>query len=259
MDATGTRQMGTTGSHKFRQQRKMHHKPALQQLQDDFERSMWTEHQHGDKLDDLQCTPCMESAKSVFNDLSKKDPDRANCVEAAAVGNVWTALRANPKEPHKQKCRRCRAAIETLTHRYWTCPDNKNAEGDAVKITSSLSKEAEENPGDPMWTRGITRGELFQGRPDWIRPDNCRIHITKRLLELVEKLGYVGTDGAGGKLAKSPKYRHVGAGAGVCTMNESGEMDIEAIWSNVPGKQTVPRAECWGGMHMANGLEQQTC
>ena len=65
--------------------------------------------------------------------------------------------------------------------------------------------------------------------------------MTAGLIALVEELGYIGTGGAGGKLSKSPKHRHVGAGAGVCLINEDGKLTIEAIWGNVPGKQTVPR------------------
>lgn len=219
---------------------------ALHQLQEDFEKRMWTDYAHGDKLERLQCTPCMESAKAVFRELSKTDPERADCVEAAAIGNVWTALRANPKEEHKQKCRRCKMDIETLTHRYWTCPDNCNAKGDALRIANGLTGEAVNNPDDPMWTRGITKGESSQGKPDWIRPQNCVNHITKGLIALVEQLGYIGTDGAGEKLNETPKFRHVGAGAGLCILNDNGEIETEAIWANVPGKQTVPRAECWG-------------
>ena len=69
-----------------------------------------------------------------------------------------------------------------------------------------------------MWTRGITTGDRYQPNPKWVRPQNLKTRITAGLITLVEQLGYIGTDGAGGKLSKSPKHRHVGAGPGVCVI-----------------------------------------
>ena len=98
-------------------------------------------------------------------------------------------------------------------------------------------EEAIKNPEDPMWCRGIATGDKLNPPPCWIRLDQCIALMTPGFIKLVEKLGYVGTDGAGGKLSKAPKYRHVGAGAGVMIIGPDGVLIIEAIWSMVPGKQ----------------------
>lgn len=38
---------------------------VMRQLEKDFENGMWITQTHSEKLDQLQCTPCMEAAKSV--------------------------------------------------------------------------------------------------------------------------------------------------------------------------------------------------
>ena len=176
----------------------------------------------------------------------RTDREKANCLEACVLGSIWTAERAAPKEPAKQTCRRYKKAIETKIHRYYQCEDNRSIEDDSVKFSRKYEEEAIKNPEDPMWCRGITTGDKLNPPPCWIRLDQCIALMTPGFIKLVEKRGYVDTDGAGGKLSKAHKYRHVGAGAGVMIICPNGDIVIEAIWSMVPGKQTVPRSEGWG-------------
>ena len=69
--------------------------------------------------------------------------------------------------------------------------------------------------------------------------------VTAGYIEAVTKYKQTASDGSGGSLNKYPKFRHAGAGVGLCFF-ENGTLRIDVIIAKVLGNQTTPRAEGWG-------------
>ena len=126
---------------------------AMHTFRSDVDDGVWANRKHGGELDNLTCTPCFQAAHTVHRSYRNNDSGKADCLAAVAQGNVWAAARANPQNLAKQGCSRCNAPLEDETCRFYTCPDNRNADGPSVIYTNYLIRKAEGNPDDPMWTR----------------------------------------------------------------------------------------------------------
>ena len=78
---------------------------------------------------------------------------------------------------------------------------------------------------------------------------SCTIIEDKKgdLVRILKKTGKVGVDGSGGKNYVHPSIRCVGAGFGVADLDPIAGAVISRAQCHpaVPGKQTVPRAECY--------------
>ena len=100
---------------------------------------MWTKVTPGEATGGLEHgTPCLEQAKKCHAHLVRcGKQQQANCLESVVGHTVWNAGRAT-SVPENAKCRRCGAENETLRHRFYECPANKDIDSEDVRSTESL-------------------------------------------------------------------------------------------------------------------------
>ena len=97
---------------------------------------MWSKVTPGEATGGLeQGIPCFEQARKCHAHLVRCGKhQQANCLEAVIGHTVWNASRAT-SVPEHAKCRRCGAENETLRHRFWVCPANKDIDSEDVRST----------------------------------------------------------------------------------------------------------------------------
>ena len=148
-------------------------------------------------------------------------------------------------------CPRCGEACETLLHRYWSCPDNRNVKDEAMQASSRLATRAL-NGGyfeQAVWTRGIVPTSWYKEfTPPW--EDTVAWEFRNGAHPLGPEEGAVGvfaSDGSGGPCGNDPRLRRVGFASVQISLRVDGSFCLHwAKFGGVPGKQTVPRAETLG-------------
>ena len=93
-------------------------------------------------------------------------------------------------------------------------------------------------------------GDMLPAKPPPVKRAECNAVTIGDFARILKASGRRGVDGSGGKLfSNDPRLRTVGAGAGTQLLgdaeNDSWIMEESYLFSRVPGKQTVPRAEAW--------------
>ncbi len=136
-------------------------------------------------------------------------------------------------------------------HDYYFCPDNLAVDGtDGVvdEATAELiaegRREASKHPC--LWFRGLIPSELVEAPP---RPsfDETLMRTTPNLKSLLATTRHGYSDGSGGVAEAVPSQRRVYSGAATYSIDGEGEeVTTGGLVAEVPGKQTVPRAELWG-------------
>ncbi len=177
--------------------------------------------------------------------------------EAAAVDYIVAGALCDPVPKadgsfdDTQKCQRCGGErVATRLHDLWLCEDNAKCGEDEVVETQGLRREAclGWRSDKCLWARGIMLAGLAAKKPDVARAD-AATWATGDFGGIVDRGGFIFTDGAGpqGRSCRPGSHVHAGAVA-VRPGPRGGEAAIEevaAVMGQVPGKQTVPRAEIW--------------
>ena len=167
----------------------------------------------------------------------------AGMLLVVAAGGCWHDSRvADAWYESIELCSRCHAAFETPLHRYWQCDGNKDTGIDAIDKSNGLCRlacrDAENCP--VLWLRGVVPGKTVE-KP--ALPDEPILHRVGTVANhSIDDLEFY-TDGSGGEQNRDVRLRRVGAAA--VAIDLQGEL-VAALFSGVPCRQTVPRAELYG-------------
>ncbi len=176
-----------------------------------------------------------------------------------AVGALWDPADREPGTlRHEHYCHRCgMRAVATKIHDFYLCPDNVHvdaANGVVDVKTANLIKEGikEADRHPCLWLRGLIPSTLVDDSP---RPtyEETQVRMTPNLTELLERTRHGFSDGSGGLAESVASQRRVHSGAATYRLDEDGNnLDAGGLVAEVPGKQTVPRAELWGAALLIN-------
>ena len=254
------------------------HRDIVQAVGDDLELNLWkraAKHFLGDGLQ--QGRPNFEPARLVRRKLlraaQKEKADaavdakqgrctaeplipaalRAAALQAANAGGATVGARYVPPRP----CPRCGAPAETARHRYFECADNDSPEilafEPALQKTAWVgqlwSKPSGQTIEQCLWGRGILPADHSQ---NLATETGSRAVVCGNFARAASAAGTLYADGSGGPKHAASALRRAGAGAAVVhtTTGPSGEFllaDIGLLLSQVPGRQSVPRAETFAG------------
>ncbi len=178
--------------------------------------------------------------------------------EAAAVdhlvcGTLWDPQpRSDGSYCAEAYCNRCgKRRIATRKHTLWLCDANERIPDPIITESAHLVKMALENWDKErcLWARGILPNELGQPMPP-IAWEDLRTWAVGDFGKVADDDGDVYTDGAGPRGRISRPGSRVFAGA-VAVRHERRHGvtyigDYGVVCGQVPGRQTVPRAEVWG-------------
>jgi hypothetical protein len=194
-------------------------------------------------------TPSMEPARAARKWLTRRGrATEAKALDMVVCGGAWHGGRANLR-------RKCRCGQEeTPFHRYWGChllETMTDERGERVVAgTQGLQQEIAEHwmHYQCWWGRAILpRSFLEVGEP--IAVEGARTTSTGNVDEVLNGAGVAYTDGSGGP--RSAPKGHPVAGSGVAAIRWEAQEDkivvddVAVLASEVPGRQTVPRAELW--------------
>ena len=92
--------------------------------------------------------------------------------------------------------------------------------------------------------------DLLPAKPPAVQRAECNATIIGEFAKILKASGRCGGDGSGGRhFSSNPRLRTVGAGAGTQLLGDAETTPLAKeesyLFSRVPGKQTVPRAEAW--------------
>ena len=93
-------------------------------------------------------------------------------------------------------------------------------------------------------------GDMLPAKPPPVKRAECNAVTVGDFARILKAFGRCGVDGSGGKLfSNNPRLRIVGADDGTQLLgdaeNDPWVLEESYLFSRVPGKQTVPRAEAW--------------
>ncbi len=179
---------------------------------------------------------------------------------AAALDFIVVGAFHDPPQPvdgsparTEHRCQRCKTgAVATRLHDFYLCEDNAaidEAGDEAARIAAAgIVKEAlEDHARRPcLWFRGLIPADMAPPPAD-IPFDAARVHVTANMAALLERTRTCYSDGSGGEDGIHPKCRKVASGAAAYFREAaSGTVEVGGLAAEVPGRQTVPRAEVWG-------------
>ncbi len=210
------------------------------------------EHQHGKGIgDDI----LLDGARRARRTLVRTGETAA----ALALDMIVVGAMRDPPQPGVDEqpraehlCHRCGGkARATRWHDLYACPDNAavdHADEESKKFASNLIAEAAAgwDSESCLYARGITPSSWVGKRAD-VPFEGALVRATARLEEVLAETRYGFSDGAGGDDDIHPRHKVVTCGAATFTVDgDSGQLIVEGLTANVPGRQTVPRAEVWG-------------
>ena len=152
------------------------------------------------------------------------------------------------------RCNRCPGQhLETPWHKFYACADNDDIGNPIIASTKWLIPMAEKtwDSNRCLWARGLMPADWFdECKPTELPLHEAKVWATNGFAKMLEASGTAYPDGAGCG-SKQPKATQVVAfGAGTFLSDPSDtrleHVSTEGICGQVPGRQTVPRAELWG-------------
>jgi hypothetical protein len=175
---------------------------------------------------------------------------QASALTAVVSGAVWVGERFAPVDDHLNVdldtlpatafCRHC-GEYETLFHRFWTCSRHQVTTCPHVKSSNKLLPRAREGEGNEcLWLRGLTPHDVWTYGPDVPSLDVKPSLVFGRDV-FTHPLAVFGSDGAGGPKTIHELLRRVAA----AFIGRLPDGTLCGLASDVPGRQTVPRAETW--------------
>ena len=150
------------------------------------------------------------------------------------------------------KCQRCEGDFfDTPLHRFFQCEDNDNLTHKFVTDTNRLTHDAskESDVDQCKLFRGILPANLISPSIDWQEIDECKMQEILYFTTVLAESGFGGTDGSG-----RPEIDrwHTRIAAAAITFKDSTYTQVAALFSRVPGRQTVPRAKLWAMYNVVN-------
>ena len=213
-------------------------------------------HSHGKGIGDrIELQPARRAKASLLKE--KK------LAEAAAVDYIVTGVYQDPiivegRPRPDQLCLRCGSgAVATRWHELYECSDNGNILDKAVAGTQWMRDKAkagwDTNPC--LWARGIPPSDWMKCEDD-VSFGNARIWETEGFGDVLAESMYGFSDGAGAEKDTPTAARRVASGgAAFKYSNDAGTHNVqrvEGLYAEVPGRQTVPRAEVWAATLVAS-------
>ena len=168
-------------------------------------------------------------------------------------GMPWLVERCSCPSHSTPTCRlrSMRAPLRpTSAHTLWTCPDNLKSKDKCVLDKQSIEQLAvdQDATASALWLGGVMPRSRAMQRPVRVRRAEARYLIDGPFQEIMKITQQVGVDGGGGRLGKTPILRCVGPGGSAILFHPTIPglvMSRCMIYSKVPGRQTVCRAEAW--------------
>ncbi len=177
--------------------------------------------------------------------------------EAATIDHLVTGAIREPDVDSERGavrservCPRCGAAVATRWHELYACPANDAITDPAAAKMEGIAKEARSKWEQLacLWTRGIMPGSWLLER-DEARFLEARVWVTEGFRETVRATGHEYTDGAGwDKRTRTARGRTASGGVTyACRVTDDGPLvtNVKGFYADVPGMQSVPRAEGW--------------
>lgn len=180
---------------------------------------------------------------------------RLRALAAINTGGATVGCRYTPPRP----CMRCGVLNETPEHRYFLCADNHSQQmqesEEAIGKTNWISAQFMQQTARPLepclWGRGI----LPASKSSNLRSEMQERHIILGDLEgATSASGSLFTDGSGGPKWIPEALGRVGAGAASFAVDAAADEQspgllkkIGLLFTSVPARRTVPRAETWAG------------
>jgi hypothetical protein len=202
--------------------------------------------------------PWWDLAKQVSKWFVKQGrKDEADNLKAITCGGQWEGSRVREMYPQVDKtvtcCPFCGEDDETLIHRYWTCSRLKTHADMHVKRTNFLIKEVtkvEARGRDCLWTRGlIPRDEWDVAPPPTSKEQAERSKSTVGDRSKWRAEGAtLASDGGGAERQIDPLLAQVAAAFAAVDRGARNKDEVDkyvATCCQVPGRQTIPRAELW--------------
>ena len=186
---------------------------------------------------------------------------RAAALQTANAGGSTVGSRYNPPRP----CPRCGACNETARHRYFDCTDNTSAELLSFEPSLTKTQWIGELWGKPtgqslepcLWGRGILPADHSH---NLATAAESKFVIAGDFVAAAHASGTIYTDGSGGPKIAAAALRRVGAGAAAFHASTSADGTVHLdhiglVFSQTPGKQSVPRAETFAGVQALSAAE----
>ena len=179
---------------------------------------------------------------------------RLTALRAVNTGGATVGSRYSPPRP----CSRCSAPLETPEHRYFLCPDNSSTEmrdaEPAIARTNWIASQFSGSTARPLeqclWGRGIVPADKCTN----LRTEALDTQLQfGKFVEAATTSRTIYTDGSGGPRWVNSSLRKVGAGAASIDLQMADGQhsfhlrSMGLLFSSVPAKQSVPRAETAAG------------
>ena len=177
--------------------------------------------------------------------------------EAKALEYVMVGFFRDPTEedePHIKCCKRCaKGKLATRFHKAYECDDNRNIAAEVFKKTQWVVRRAKTEAKDHvvLWYRGLIPANLLE-QPGEVEVYEAQIWKTANFDTVLHqsKMGF--SDGTSGQDDVPAMLRPAGFGAATFNFRVVDNMpvieNIQGICGQVPGEQTVPRAEVWAAV-----------
>lgn len=151
-------------------------------------------------------------------------------------------------------CIRCNEGIGTAMHRRWQCKANDRLDHWSIRATANLKNRASNEFVDKacLWLRGLLPSTDLRRQAEWVDEAECTPTIFGNLDQILEKTGTAASDGSGG-VEKVKNAAYMGVGVAVVDL-DTGE--AAGMFSLVPGRQSVPRAEVWALWHIFSRMQR---
>jgi hypothetical protein len=227
---------------RFQTQARAHH---------DLQEQVWKRaatHEHGAGLE--SGIPSLLAARHAMKYLKK----HGYFVEARALEYVLVGFFRDPTEEtpeHEGICKRCpKRCKATRFHSTYECLDNLEILAEIFQKSAKVIREArsEHKKFPCLWLRGLIPRALLRKKGQ-ASIFEAKLWITENFDKILHQSKLAYSDGTGGEADVPAAIRPVGFGA--VTFNykiENGQPifeDIEGLGGEVPGEQTVCRAEAW--------------
>jgi hypothetical protein len=207
--------------------------------------------------------PILTAVDKAYKYLNSKGMhEEAKALQTVILNKSWTAGRRHQEGLTKEEegedasCTRCGAAYEDEVHRRWECKDNDNINHWAMKETKYMKGLArQERHHGCYWLKGIIpRGKVSYNEDRWNDYTNCTAKVTGNFEEILNKQVKAGTDGAE---ASDKTKAAMSVTAAAVVIDDDGET-IASLEMQVPGRQTIPRAETWAVICLADKMEKDS-
>ena len=229
----------------------------LGQAQQDLKARLWSKAaRHRNHGKGLETGAYLFAAKKARANLVKE----GELLAVRALDYLVTGALGDPgvvdgKPRNEHFCHRCdRKVVATRYHELWECSGNSKILHAHMSKSDWTKKQARSNweQYPCLYARGIVPGDWLK-KPDEIGFLDAKTWESSNFKESLDLSGRAYSDGSGGPKDVPRSITQVAFGATSFCFKQGVGTDysldkVACIGGQVPGKQTVPRAELWGGI-----------